>query len=88
VDVFNTTTTEEDTAVGKAIRDIGDGVANGEGSRPQLLTIPECAAALRVSRSFLYELIAAGEFRPVRLGRLVRLDANDIAAFIEDQKSA
>jgi excisionase family DNA binding protein len=74
--------------MGNALRDIRATVASGEGDRPQLLTIPESAAALRVSRSFLYEMIQAGEFRPVRLGRLVRLDARDIAEWIEDQKLA
>jgi excisionase family DNA binding protein len=74
--------------VGTALRDTRDSVANQGHTRPQLLTIPESAAALRVSRSYLYEMIAAGEFRPVRLGRLVRLDARDVQEWIETQKSA
>lgn len=78
----------EDGKVGIALREIRESVAVHGHARPQLLTIPESAAALRISRSYLYELIASGEFRPVRLGRLVRIDARDIESWIEDQKSA
>jgi excisionase family DNA binding protein len=88
VDNDKHTRTTEASEMGNALRDIRDEVGNREHMRPQLMTIPESAAALRVSRSYLYEMIAAGEFRPVRLGRLVRLDARDIESWIEDQKSA
>ena len=57
-----------------------------DGIQDQLLTIPEAASALRISRSFVYELIAQGDFRPIRIGRLVRLDINDIRAWIERKK--
>lgn len=36
-----------------------------------LLTVPEAARLLRVSRAFAYELIARGELPVLRLGRRV-----------------
>lgn len=39
--------------------------------QPFLLTVPEVARLLRVSRAFAYELIARGEIPVVRFGRRV-----------------
>lgn len=55
------------------------------GSRPDpLLTVAEAATALRVSTKTVRRLIARGELRRVSVGRLVRIQAEDMAAYIRD----
>ena len=38
-----------------------------------LLTVPETAKLLRISRNLAYELVARGELPAVRLGRVIRI---------------
>jgi excisionase family DNA binding protein len=38
-----------------------------------LLTVPETAKLLRISRNLAYELVARGEIPSVRFGRLIRV---------------
>lgn len=45
---------------------------------PLLLRVAEAAALLSVSRSSLYQLIASGEVRVVRLGRTVRIPRQEL----------
>ncbi|OGL26555.1 MAG: hypothetical protein A3G44_15610 [Candidatus Rokubacteria bacterium RIFCSPLOWO2_12_FULL_73_47] len=40
---------------------------------PELLTIDEAAAWLRLGRNGAYELVRRGEIKSVRLGRLLRV---------------
>lgn len=47
-----------------------------------LLTVPEAAAHLRVSRRTLERLIADGRVRPVRIGRRVLVTERELAAYI------
>jgi excisionase family DNA binding protein len=55
------------------------------GSRPgPLLTVAEAATALRVSTKTVRRLIARGELRRVSVGRLVRIQTEDMAAYIRD----
>lgn len=51
-------------------------------ARPALYTIPEAARALRLSRSTLYILIARGELDTVTVGRLRRVPAAAIDAYV------
>jgi excisionase family DNA binding protein len=57
-----------------------------------LLTVPEAAEALAISRSKLYELIAAGLVRSVRIdgSRRVPVDALEsyVAALLDRQEAA
>ena len=57
-----------------------------------LLTVPEAAEALAISRSKLYELIAAGLVRSVRIdgSRRVPVDALEsyVAALLNRQEAA
>ncbi len=51
-----------------------------------LLKIPEAVQATGYSRSFIYEAIAAGSLKVVRKGRTIRVRAEDLKAWIEDQE--
>jgi excisionase family DNA binding protein len=48
-----------------------------------LLKIPEAAAQLGISRAKLYELIADGSIRSVRLGGCRRIRASDLNDFVD-----
>ena len=48
----------------------------------RLLTIPEAAQRLRISRSKAYELIASGELEVVHIGRSCRVPAGAISDFV------
>lgn len=52
-----------------------------------LLTVREAADVLRVSERTLWTLTHSGELPSVRVGRSVRYDANDLAAWIESRKT-
>lgn len=49
----------------------------------QLYTLPEVQQALSLGRSKVYELMAAGELRPLRVGRAVRFRAQEVESFVE-----
>lgn len=52
----------------------------------RLPRVPEAAAELAVGRTRLYELIASGELRTVRIGeRGVRVPAEEIDRFITER---
>jgi excisionase family DNA binding protein len=48
----------------------------------EALTIPEVMAALRLSRSKVYDLIRSGEIRSFTTGRARRVPAAEIPAYI------
>jgi excisionase family DNA binding protein len=48
-----------------------------------LLSIAECAEELRVSKSFLYRLAAAGILPTLKLGRRRMVRRSDILRFIQ-----
>ena len=52
----------------------------------RLLTAEDLAEALRISRYRAYELLRDGELPAVRVGRLVRVREDDLAAFIERRR--
>jgi excisionase family DNA binding protein len=49
---------------------------------PLLLTIKEVAAALRCGRTCVYELMGRGELPAIKLGRLTRIPAAAVDAFV------
>ena len=51
----------------------------------QLLTVPETARLLRISRNLAYELVARGELPSVRLGRAIRIPRDELRAAIRAQ---
>ena len=54
-----------------------------EAERPTtlLVTIPQAASLLAISRSTVYELIWRHELEPIKIGRSVRLRMADLEAF-------
>jgi excisionase family DNA binding protein len=63
------TTTPAEPAVAGAQAQIGDSLAR----LPEMLTVKEVAAILRVGRNQLYQAVARGEVRAVRIGRTIRI---------------
>ena len=47
-----------------------------------LLDVREVGEALGCGKTFVYELIARGELRPVKLGRLTKIPADCLAEFV------
>lgn len=47
-----------------------------------LLTVPETAKLLRISRGLAYELIARGELPHIRLGRVIRIPRHGLEQWI------
>ncbi|GAA0264777.1 helix-turn-helix domain-containing protein [Cryptosporangium japonicum] len=57
-------------------------------TREQLLyTIPEAAAALRVSRTTIYELLDARTLESVHIGRARRIPAEALRAYVESLRT-
>ena len=53
-------------------------------SRPALLTLPQAAQDLSISKRTLERLIAAGDFpAPVKIGRSSRVPRTDLASYLE-----
>ena len=50
-----------------------------------LYRVPEVVSATGYSRSLIYEAISSGKLKVVRKGRTVRIAAEDLRAWIEDQ---
>ncbi len=49
---------------------------------PKLLKVPNVVERLGVSRAKVYELMASGELRSVRVGGSRRIDSDDLERFI------
>lgn len=54
----------------------------------RVFSVVEAAAVLGISRSKLYEFIAAGEIRSIRIGRLRKIPVAAIDEFIASRVSA
>jgi len=54
------------------------------GVAPGLLTVPEAAQLLRISRNLAYELVARNELPAVRLGRAIRVPRRELEAWIAE----
>ncbi len=56
--------------------------------QPRLLNLREVAQILHVSRSLVYQLIHARKIAAIRLGRLVRVHPQDLAAYMRENRLA
>jgi excisionase family DNA binding protein len=62
--------------------------ATDNGHEPDLLTVPEAAKLLRISRNLAYELVARRELPCVRLGRVIRVPRTSLDAWIASQAAS
>ena len=53
---------------------------------PLLLTVPEAASLLSISRATLYALLAAGTIESIRIGRSRRIPVDALHDFVEAQR--
>ena len=53
-----------------------------------LMTVPEAARRLGISRSLFYELIAAGQIKTIHIGRLCKVSLQALDDFIESRQTA
>ena len=56
-----------------------------EGYASELLTVPEAAKLLRISRNLVYELIAEHQIPCVRLGRVIRIPRKSLERWIRER---
>ena len=47
-----------------------------------LYTVAEATAMLSIGRTTLYERLAAGDIKPVRIGRCIRISASELTRFV------
>ena len=57
-----------------------------EGGERLLLTVPEAALRLGIGRSLMYELLASAEVESIHVGRLRRIPADALAAYVDRQR--
>ena len=50
----------------------------------RLMTVPEAAKLLRISRNLAYELVARGEIPAIRLGRVIRVPRGTLEQWLAD----
>jgi excisionase family DNA binding protein len=55
---------------------------------PLVLTVPEVARALRISRGAAYQAIRCGDIPSVRLGRTLRVPRHGLAQLLGEQDNA
>src|SRR4051812_26035928 len=53
-----------------------------------LVRIPEAAERLGLSRSTVYEFIADGDLRPIKIGRAVRIPVSELVAWVARHSGA
>ena len=54
-------------------------------SAPRLIALPEVSHITSLKKTALYQLIAAGELRPVKLGRKTVFAEAEIVAWVEQR---
>jgi len=54
-------------------------------NRPELLSVPEVCNILKLPKRSVYRLLKTKRLRMLRIGRLIRITADDLAEFIRDE---
>ncbi|MBR1249180.1 helix-turn-helix domain-containing protein [Bradyrhizobium sp. AUGA SZCCT0169] len=52
---------------------------NTQEARPDVLTVEEWAAKMRISRSAAYDAVKNGDVAVIRIGRLIRIPNREVA---------
>jgi excisionase family DNA binding protein len=58
-----------------------------EQNYPNLLTIPEAASQLRISRWTIYQLIRSGELKTITIASRRFVASDDLAKYINERKA-
>jgi len=53
---------------------------------PNLMTVPEVAREMRISRSAVYAYLASGELGSIKIGRSCRVRRSAVEAFLVDRE--
>lgn len=53
--------------------------------RPPLVSVRQASKMLSISRSVIYQLMDAGQLRPIRIGRSVRFPVEQVEQFVADR---
>jgi excisionase family DNA binding protein len=64
----------------------GDSYDNAAPRTPLLVTIPQAASLLSISRATLYELLAAGTIESIHIGRSRRIPVEALHDFVEARR--
>ena len=54
-------------------------------TRPLLVSVRQASEMLSISRSVIYQLMDAGQLRPIRIGRSVRFPVEQLEQFVADR---
>lgn len=57
-------------------------------TRALLVSIKQASEMLSISRSVIYQLMDAGQLKPIRIGRSVRLPVEQLEQFVADRVAA
>lgn len=68
------------------VRMSASAVTTGGEPTPLLVTVPQAARMLAISRSLVYELIWKGELKPVHIGRSARFTVTELERFIAERQ--
>ncbi len=55
-------------------------------SKRKLLTVPELARRLRLSRGRTYVLLARGDIPRIMVGGAIRIDSRDVETYLEENR--
>jgi excisionase family DNA binding protein len=67
------------------MKSMGSAIGHG---RPGLLTVNEVAEELAISRTKVFDLLARGEIRGLKIGRARRVSRSELERFITDATAA
>jgi excisionase family DNA binding protein len=67
------------------VRGLADSTSSGASQGPDLLTVPEVALYLRISRNLAYALVARNDIPSLHLGRLIRVPRRELDEWVASE---